>query len=49
VLRTFVVTSEEDGRWNFRHRNSEFFLIGPPPKSSIPTVVPNKDGEDADR
>lgn len=29
VLRTFVVTSEEDARWNFRYSDSGFVLIGP--------------------
>ncbi len=49
VLRTFVVTSEEDARWRFRHRDSECVLIGPPPKSFAPMLVPNRDGEQADR
>ena len=36
VLRTFVLTSEEDARWNLRHENSESVMIGPPLKGVQP-------------
>jgi hypothetical protein len=29
VLRTFVTTSEEDARWNFRDRDGKYFHLGP--------------------
>jgi hypothetical protein len=29
VLRTFVITSEEDARWTFRDREGKYFRLGP--------------------
>ena len=29
VLRTFVITSEEDSRWIFRDRQGKYFHLGP--------------------
>jgi hypothetical protein len=29
VLRTFVLTSEEDARWSLRHGDAEFLPLGP--------------------
>ena len=29
VLRTFVITSEEDARWNYRDREGKYFRLGP--------------------
>jgi hypothetical protein len=29
VLRTFVDTSEEDARWHFKHRGSDYVTLGP--------------------
>ena len=39
VLRTFVITSDEDARWNFRHCDSDVVLLGP--------VFPNDSAYDA--
>lgn len=50
VLRTFVLTSEEDARWNFRQGDSEFVLVGPaPPKGSSSGSEANEDRKGADR
>jgi hypothetical protein len=29
ILRTFVIASEEDARWNFRDREGKYFRLGP--------------------
>jgi hypothetical protein len=29
VLRTFVLTSEEDARWSLRHGDAEWLTLGP--------------------
>jgi hypothetical protein len=46
VLRTFVLTSEEDARWSLRHGDAEWLTLGPsvttPSESSI-TVERNAD------
>ena len=50
VLRTFVLTSEEDARWNFRQGDSEFVLVGPaPPKGSSSATDEDEHGKGADR
>jgi hypothetical protein len=40
VLRTFVITTEEDARWNFRDGDNDFVLLGPElsPKPDMPTA-----------
>src|SRR3569833_3428948 len=43
VLRTFVVTSEEDARWNFGHRDSPDPLwVGPPYEILCPHENPRQ-------
>jgi len=49
VLRTFVVTSEEDARWNLRHRGSEFTLVGPPTNQSVSAMVRDNNAGDTHR
>jgi hypothetical protein len=39
VLRTFVLTSEEDARWNLRRGDSEPVMLGPAIKAS-PACIP---------
>lgn len=29
VVRTFIITTEEDARWNFRDQEGEYFRLGP--------------------
>jgi hypothetical protein len=40
VLRTFVITTERDARWNFRDRDYDYVRVGPElsPKPDIPTA-----------
>jgi hypothetical protein len=38
VLRTFVVASEEDARWNFRDQDGKYFRLGP--ERAIPEENP---------
>ena len=46
VLKTFVLTSEEDARWQLRHGNTDFAALGPSLAACADTPVPaSADGD----
>jgi hypothetical protein len=48
VLRTFVPTSEEDARWQFRRWGTEFVAIGPMLTASAEAGTPLSTSEESE-